>query len=137
MDSEVSANIVPADQANPRYFNIEGIPPQNIEVTIDQEGLVRIQGEETIELEAENGVKKCRKEIIDYKFKLPENADDQSIVSEIQKGFIKIKWTDKIGNIMNKNDADVEKLCISVENNKLETCEPVNSNNSTQPSFHQ
>ena len=89
-----------------------------------------------IELEAENGVKKCRKEIIDYKFKLPENADDQSIISEIQKGFIKIKWTDKIGNIINKNDADVEKLCISVENNKLETCEPVNSNNSTQPSFN-
>jgi len=48
MDNEVSANIVPADQANPRYFNIEGISPQNIEVTIDKEGLVRVQGEETI-----------------------------------------------------------------------------------------
>jgi len=133
MDSEVSANIVPADQANPRYFNIEGIPPRNIKVTIDQDGLVRIQGEETIELEPESGVKKCRKEIIDYKFKLPENADDQSIVSEIQKGFIKIKWTDKVENRVTKN-SDVEKLCISVENNKLEVRESFTSTTSTQPS---
>lgn len=89
-----NANIVSADQANPRYFNIEGIPPENIEVTINHQRLVRIQGELITELESENGVKKCRKEIVDYKFELPETADEQSIVSEIKKDFIRIKWDD-------------------------------------------
>jgi len=99
-----NANIVSADQANPRYFNVEGIPPENIEVTINHQRLVRIQGELITELESENGVKKCRKEIVDYKFELPETADEQSIVSEIKKDFIRIKW-DEVKNKAKNNGA--------------------------------
>merc|ERR1712066_1049499 len=97
------------------YFNIEGIPPERIEVTIDQEKNVRIQGEsDIIELEPENGVKKCRKEVIDYKFSLPDSADENSIVSEIAKAkdFIRIKWSDKKSDVK-----EVVQLKVSIPNN--------------------
>ena len=59
-------------------------------------------------------MKKCRKEVIDYKFSLPETADENSIVSEIAKAkdFIRIKWDDKKPVIK-----EVTPLKVNISNN--------------------
>merc|ERR1711879_251989 len=104
MDSDSAVNVLPADEANPRFFNVTDFPAEKLEVTIDHKRTVRVQGEHTTQLEDENGVKKQRKDIINYHFELPEEADEQSITSEIHKGYISIGWRDQ----ENKNTVAAE-----------------------------
>ena len=45
MDSDTQVNVLPAEEANPRYFNVTDFPPEKLEVTIDHKRTVRVQGE--------------------------------------------------------------------------------------------